>query len=75
MTLEEYILHYDELSVKEMTKIYNEFTVDEWLDFLEVGVLQENEDIIRFVGRGIVEGWGVSKSNVKAFWSRWDCLC
>ena len=29
MTLEEYILHYDELSVKEMTKIYNEFTVDE----------------------------------------------
>lgn len=36
MTLEEYILSYDKLERKEMVKIFNEFSVKQRLEFLEV---------------------------------------
>lgn len=35
MNLEEYILCYDKLGIKRMTKIFNEFSVDARLEFLE----------------------------------------
>ncbi len=35
MNLEEYILCYDKLGIKRMTKIFNEFSVDTRLEFLE----------------------------------------
>lgn len=36
MTLEEYIFKYDKLSVKEMTKIFNELSVNDRIEFLSV---------------------------------------
>lgn len=47
MTWEEYVLQYDKISVKEMTQIFNELSVKERLDFLDVLPDSEKKKFIK----------------------------
>ena len=65
MTLEEYILQYDKLSVKEMTKIYNELDTSERLDFLDVLTESEKKKFIKDIRtQAVKDFWLHERENI-----------
>lgn len=57
MNLEQYILSYNQLSVKEMTEIFNSFEVEERLEFLETLSDSNKEEFVRSIRQQAVDNF------------------